>query len=201
MPAWRSYRRQTFALQPHNKDCWGSCVSAGFDVGDRGASGLDSWCLSSGVKWKLCSHSHTPRTNLVAEAEVCWSEEIRGPLLRSKKTALYKGRTGPWWPKREGPHLIINVDTHPQASVGGSVWANVVPMSWGGCRDQSGVKKETRWSAKGNRRPRRTVLNEGLTLGSSSGHTHTFLHSVCLRRSCLKHPVFLYGLPDVMLCR
>ena len=103
MSAWRSYRRQTFARQPHNKDCWGSCLSAGFDVGDRGACGLDSWCLSSGVKWKLCSYSHTPRTNLVAEAEVCWSEEIRGPLLRSKKTALYKGRKGPWWPKREGP--------------------------------------------------------------------------------------------------
>ena len=103
VPACRSYRRQTFALQPPNKDFWGSCLSAGFDIGDRGASGLDRWYLSSGLKLKLCSHSHTPRTNLVAEAEVCESKEIRGPLLRSRKTSLYKGRKPhPWWPKREG---------------------------------------------------------------------------------------------------
>ena len=37
-------------------------------VGDRWAPGLDSWCLSSGVKLKLCSHPDTPRTKLVAEA-------------------------------------------------------------------------------------------------------------------------------------
>ena len=102
VPAWRSYRRQIFTLQPPNKDFWGSRLSAGFDIGDRGASGLDRWYLSSGLKLKLCSHSHTPRTNLVAEAEVCESKEIRGPLLRSKKTSLYKGRKPPWWLKREG---------------------------------------------------------------------------------------------------
>ena len=182
MPAWRSYRRQTFARQPHNKDCWGSRLSAGFDVGDRGACGLDSWCLSSGVKRNLCSHSHTPRTNLVAEAEVCWSEEIRGPLLRSKKTALYKGRKGPQWPKREGAPSHNKCGHAPTGLCGGSVSANVVPMSWGGCRDQSGVQKETSWSAKGNRRPRRTVLNEGLTSGSSSGHTH-------FSRFCMSAPL------------
>ena len=35
------------------------------EVGDRWAPGLDSWCLSSGVKLKLCSHPDTPRTKLV----------------------------------------------------------------------------------------------------------------------------------------
>ena len=41
------------------------------EVGDRWAPGLDSWCLSSGVKLKLCSHPGTPKTKLVAEAELC----------------------------------------------------------------------------------------------------------------------------------
>ena len=57
------------------------------EVGDRWALGLDSWCLSSGVKVKLCSHPDTARTKLVAGAEL-WSKEIRWPLLRSKKTSL-----------------------------------------------------------------------------------------------------------------
>ena len=46
-------------------------------VGDRWAPGLDSWYLSSGIKFKLCSHPDTPRTELMAEAELCWSKEIR----------------------------------------------------------------------------------------------------------------------------
>ena len=40
------------------------------EVGDRWAPGLDSWCLSSGVKLNLCSHPDTLRTKLVAEAEL-----------------------------------------------------------------------------------------------------------------------------------
>ena len=55
---------------------------------DRWAPGLDSWCLSSGLKLKLCSHPAAPRTKLEAEAELCWSKEIRWPLLRSRKTSL-----------------------------------------------------------------------------------------------------------------
>ena len=43
-------------LHPSNKDFWASCLSEGFEVGDRGASGLDRWCLSSGLKLKLCFH-------------------------------------------------------------------------------------------------------------------------------------------------
>ena len=41
------------------------------EVRDREASGLDSWCLSGGVKFKLCSHPNTPRAKPVAEAELC----------------------------------------------------------------------------------------------------------------------------------
>ena len=47
------------------------------EVGDRWAPGLDSGCLSSGAKLKLCSHPDTPRTKVVAEAELCWNKEIR----------------------------------------------------------------------------------------------------------------------------
>ena len=41
------------------------------EVRDREASGLDSWCLSGGVKFKLCSHLDTPRAKPMAEAELC----------------------------------------------------------------------------------------------------------------------------------
>ena len=41
------------------------------EVRDREASGLDSWCLSGGVNFKLCSHPDTPRAKPVAEAELC----------------------------------------------------------------------------------------------------------------------------------
>ena len=39
------------------------------------APGLDSWCLSSGLKLKLCFHPDTPRTKLVAETELCRSRD------------------------------------------------------------------------------------------------------------------------------
>ena len=41
------------------------------EVGDRWAPGMDSWCLSNGLKLKLCSQPDTPKTKLVAEAELC----------------------------------------------------------------------------------------------------------------------------------
>ena len=47
------------------------------EVRDRWAYALDNCYLSSGVKLKLCPHSGTPRTSLVAEAELCRSKEIR----------------------------------------------------------------------------------------------------------------------------
>ena len=37
----------------------------------RWAPGLDTWCLSTGVKFKLCSHPDTSRTKLVAKTELC----------------------------------------------------------------------------------------------------------------------------------
>ena len=72
------------------------------EVENRCAPRLDSWYLSSGVKLKLCSHSDSPRTKSVAEAELCWSKEIRWPLLRSRKTSLpaYAQET-PWVSKME----------------------------------------------------------------------------------------------------
>ena len=41
------------------------------EVGDRWASGLDTWYLSSEVKFKHCSHPDIPRTKLVVKAELC----------------------------------------------------------------------------------------------------------------------------------
>ena len=49
----------------------GNSYSIPVEVADRWASGLDSWCLSGGVKFKLCSHPDTPRAKPVAEAELC----------------------------------------------------------------------------------------------------------------------------------
>jgi len=42
-----------------------------FEVGDRWALGLDSWCLSSAVKLKLWSQPDTPRTKPAAKAKLC----------------------------------------------------------------------------------------------------------------------------------
>ena len=104
------------------------------EVGDRWAPGLDSWCLSSGVKFKLCSHPDTPRTKLMAEAEFCLSKEIRWLLLRSRKTfpvctcsgSLLGGQ------KWRGCYPIIGVDMNPQGSGLGSILAEVMLASWGG---------------------------------------------------------------------
>ena len=41
------------------------------DIGDRRTPKMDSWCLFSGVRLKLCSHPDTLGTKLVAEAELC----------------------------------------------------------------------------------------------------------------------------------
>ena len=40
-----------------------------------GPLGWDTWCLSSGVKFKFYSHTDPPRTKLVAKAEL-WPEEM-----------------------------------------------------------------------------------------------------------------------------
>ena len=67
------------------------------EAGDRWFPGPYSWCLWSGVKRKLWSHAETPRTKLVAEAELCWSNEMRCPLLRPRKTSLsHRHRKAPW---------------------------------------------------------------------------------------------------------
>ena len=58
-------------------------------VGDGWAPDPNCWCLSGGVKSKLCSHPDTLRIELVAGAELCQSKEIRRSLLRSRKTSLY----------------------------------------------------------------------------------------------------------------
>ena len=60
----------------------GNSYSIPVEVADRWASGLDSWCLSGGVKFKLCSHPDTPRTKLVAKAELCWRQKV--PTLEVK---------------------------------------------------------------------------------------------------------------------
>ena len=91
-----------------------------FEVGDRWAPGLHRWCLSSGVKVKLCSPPDTPRTKLVAEAELCWSKEIRWPLLRSRKTSLSAhAQEGFLGSKREGRHPLIICGDSPTGLCGG----------------------------------------------------------------------------------
>ena len=57
------------------------------EVGDRWASRPDSWYLSSGVKLKLPFSPDTPRTKLMAGAELSWSKEMRWPHPRSKNTS------------------------------------------------------------------------------------------------------------------
>ena len=93
------------------------------EVGDRWAFRLDSWCLSSGVKLKFCSHPDTARTKLVTGAELCWRKEIRRPLLRSRKTSLCTC-TGKLLGGQKGRGSIHNnVDMYPQSSVVGSILA------------------------------------------------------------------------------
>ena len=107
----------------------GNSYSIPVEVADRWASGLDSWCLSGGVKFKLCSHPDTPRTKLVAEAELCRSNEIRCPPLRSRKTLSAHGQEGFLRVKKGGPNSIIGVDMHPHATVVESILAeNCTPL-------------------------------------------------------------------------
>ena len=90
---------------------------------------MDSWCSSSGVKLKVYSHAHTPKTKLVAEAESCWGKEILCPRLRSRKTSLpvQEQESFPGAEKGGGPHPTIRVDMHPQASAVGSFLAKRCP--------------------------------------------------------------------------
>ena len=80
----KKYRKQGQTLVAHSclAELWrvielkctellGNSYSIPVEVADRWASGLDSWCLSGGVKFKLYSHPDTPRTKLVAKAELC----------------------------------------------------------------------------------------------------------------------------------
>ena len=115
----------------------------GFEIGDTWTPGLDSWCLSSGVKFKLCSHPDTPRTKLVAEAELCRSNEIRCPPLRSRKTSLSAhGQEGFLRVKKGGPNSIIGVDMHPHAAVVESILAeSCTPLLWGVQRSVSCEKR------------------------------------------------------------
>ena len=43
----------------------------GSEVGGFWVPGLDSWCLSSAVDFKFCSHPDTPRTKLVVKVDIC----------------------------------------------------------------------------------------------------------------------------------
>ena len=69
------------------------------EVGDRWAPGLDSWCLPSGVKLKLCSHLDTPRTKLVYSAGI--KREDNHPWGQEKLPSFHVCRKTPWESKRE----------------------------------------------------------------------------------------------------
>lgn len=47
------------------------CLLCAGEAGGGRAPGLDSWCLSGGAQLKPCSQPVTPRTELMAEAELC----------------------------------------------------------------------------------------------------------------------------------
>ena len=71
--AWRTpWTIQSMGLQRVGHDC----VTFTFTFGGirvrvrRWAPGLDTWCLSTGVKFKPCSHPDTSRTKLVAKTEL-----------------------------------------------------------------------------------------------------------------------------------
>ena len=86
--------------------------------------GLHSWGLSSGVKFKLCSHPDTPGTKLVAKAEICWSREIKGrPTPEVKEDFPFCTFTGRLLEVKKGggPHPIISLDMHPPGSRMGSI--------------------------------------------------------------------------------
>ena len=53
------------------------------------APGLDNWCLSSGLKLKLCFHPDTPRTKLVAETELCRSRDKMTTLGVTENFPVY----------------------------------------------------------------------------------------------------------------
>ena len=57
------------------------------EVGDRWAPGLDKQCHQLEYIWSFVP-IHAPRTKLVAETELCWSKEIRWPLLKLRKTSV-----------------------------------------------------------------------------------------------------------------
>ena len=76
----------------------------GPEVGGGWVPGLDSGCLSSRVKLKLCFQ----RTKLMAGAEPCWNKEIRRRFLGSRKPSwLHVQRNAPRGSKRRGCHPII----------------------------------------------------------------------------------------------
>ena len=62
------------------------------EVRDRCAPGLDSWCSSSGVKLKLCSHPDTPRTKLVAKIELCQSKVFNPEVKEDFPVCTCTGR-------------------------------------------------------------------------------------------------------------
>ena len=110
--------------------------------------GLHSWGLSSGVKFKLCSHPDTPRTKLPAEAELCWSKEIRCPLRGpGRLPCLHMRRKASWRSKRGGPYPTISVDMHPEAFSVGSVLAKCRARILGRDQGPSPVwkKKQHNW--------------------------------------------------------
>ena len=64
----------------------GTCM--GSNIGDR-VPLVEPLVFVKSSKIKLCSHPDTPRTKLVAKAELCTSKEIWSPLLSSTKASLF----------------------------------------------------------------------------------------------------------------
>ena len=81
-----------------------------------GPPGLDTWSLSSGVKLKLCSHPDTPRTKLVAEAELCSDRDTLTPPEVKESVPVCSHSGSLLGDQKERGLHPLSVGTHLQAS-------------------------------------------------------------------------------------
>ena len=123
------------------------------------------------VKWSKIEALFSPgasRTKLMAGAELCWSKEIRGLLMRSEKTPqLHMHRKPPQGSKTRTCHPIISVVKPPTGLCAGihlgkkaayTYWAAGGGRWKGGSQNRAGVGKEMKSLAKGKQRSSRTAL-------------------------------------------
>ena len=91
------------------------------------------------VKWSKIEalfSADAPRTKLMAGAELCWSKEIRGLLMRSEKTPQLHTqlRKPPQGSKTRACHPIISVVKPPTGLCAGiNLGKKAAHIYWVGC--------------------------------------------------------------------